>query len=299
MGDRDAFGNETGKSASPIPGAPPVGVPAWTPPPTAPAAPDAAQVTSDATGLSASPSATGLSSAPSYSPSPTQPASSGLPPVSLSSASANRAISGSRGRHPLTTLVSVIVALVIIGIPLKLALDTGKKALNSVTVPSFNTSTPTSPATPSGHTTSKPSGPPSGLSATSMVAALPVARMLTRLHGQGKLVQLRVSPQNIQASTVTKAGTLHHVFVDYQGNADTTIAPAGGFGQAGTIPLSAVDIHAPSVMLHHTGRHASGIGYLILERDPISGKLDWTAYYNNSVHHFQADAHGQHVQFIR
>jgi hypothetical protein len=295
MSDRDAFGNETGKGASPIPGAPPPGVPAWTPPP---APPDAADATSTATGLSASPSATGLSAAPSWTPPPTRAGASGLPPVSQSSASANRAISGSRGRHPITTLVSIVVALAIIGIPLKLALDTGKKAINSITVPGLSVSTPTSPSTPSGHAPSKPAGPPSGLSANSLVAALPVARMLTRLHGQGKLVELRVSPQNIQATTITKAGTMHDVYVDYQGNTNTTVAPSGGFGQAKTIPLADVDIHAPSAILHHTNRHASGINYLILDRDPISGKLAWLAFYKNSQHHFEADAHGHHVQFI-
>lgn len=284
MADRDAFGNEKGASASPIPGSPPAGAPSGLSPQPVPGA------------TVPGPTPSGLPSAPSLSAPTRATVPSGLPPVSISSASANRSMSGRRRSNPLGLLISLLVAAAIIGIPLKLALDTKSKVDKTI---SNAFSTPSQPTTP-GHspTPAEPSGPPTGLSAGSMVRPVPLARAVALLRGQGKLTQLRVAPENIQAQTMTPTGRIRDIYRPYTGGSTTTTTSSGGFGSQPSIPLSKIDVYAPTRLLHHTGRHSKSINYLVLRKDIITKRVQWLAHYKNSAHYFAADAHGRHIHLF-
>ncbi len=287
MAERDAFGNEIGSGSTPIPGSPPPGVPTWSPPPATPSpVPDSTESASTASGLSA---------APTFTAAPPRPGSSGLPPVSMSNRSASRSVGGGGGRG-ITTIVSVIVAIAIIGIPLKLALNTGKKAISSITnsLP-FNAPTP-STSSPTSHTPtpSAPSRPPVGIAAGSLARPTALAKFVKSMYGKGQLVHLRVAPENLVAQTMTSSRQIRNIYVDYNGTSSTDTTASGGFGQQPVIPLSKIDPLGPTRMLKHINRPTKGINYLVLDYD-FNNKLQWLAYYKNSQHFYSADVHGRHA----
>jgi hypothetical protein len=287
VADRDAFGNDPSGGAA-VPGGTPAGASGLTPEPIPGA-------------TIPIPAPAGLPTAPSLGASATTPPQSGLPPVTFAGASANRAMTGRRRSNPFGLLISLIVAAAIIGIPVKLALDAKSKSDHTTTNP---LSTPLAPSKGSSSSASpapapaKPSGPPTGVSTGSMVLAVPVAKAIVGLKGEGKVVEFRVSPANIQAQTLTTTGRERDIEDQYDGQVFTTITPSGGFGAQPSIPISKIDPTAPARILAHTHRHASGIDYLLLLKNPVTGTLQWEAFYTNSQHHFTADVHGHHVKFV-
>lgn len=288
MAERDAFGNEAGSgSSAPIPGPTPPGVPSWTPD---------GLPGDDAPKATAPPPAP----APTWTPPPAQPSGrSGLPPVQLTNVSAGRSVGGGRGRSPITTLVSLVVAAVIIGIPVLLAVKAGKKAENeinstfngAVNPPGSSTTTTSSSPAPNA-----PSTPPTGVATGSLVRPFALAKFVKNdLSGEGKLVHLQVAPDRINAQTHTSTGRIHIISLDYQGTKQVVKTPSGGFGTQDVIPLSKIDASAPQRMVKHIP-HTKNLNYLILGHD-FDGNLQWLAYYKNG-HYYAANAHGQGVHRI-
>ncbi len=240
---------------------------------------------------------------PPLAPTPAAPqfTPSNLPPVQLSSTTTGRAVGGGNGRSGMSVVAALIVAAVIIGVPVFLVARAGNNAVhdvnNALNQTPFN---PPAPSTSSNGSSSpsKPSQPPVGVASGSLMLPAAITSYVTHdLPGNGKLVSLRVAPDNLQAETRTASGGSHHIFVDYAGTKQIVKVGAGGFGSEPTIPLSKIDPNAPSRMVKHIPRHTKSVNYLVLDHD-FNGKLQWLAYYKNSNHFYSADAHGRHVHQV-
>jgi len=293
MAERDAFGNELGGGTpTPIPGPTPAGVPSWTPPPDLPGGDDTPAAV---TPPPPAPAAT-------WTPPPTTATPSNLPPVRLSNTAANRSVGGGRGRSGMSVVVALIIAAVIIGVPVLLIAKSSNDASNDIKNAFNSPSSPTPSSTTSSNgapTPQAPSTPPTGLATGSMMLPAALSKYIKDdLPGNGKLVMLRVAPENLQAETRTASGGTHHIYLDYAGtNQVVKLGNTGGFGTQKTIPLSKIDPQAPARMIKHVPRHTKSINYLVLDYD-FNGKLQWLAYYKNSNHFYSADAHGRHVHQV-
>ena len=137
--------------------------------------------------------------------------------------------------------------------------------------------------------------PPRGLSANSLLRPAAFGRAMKRLRtgGHGRLTNLRVAPDRIDATTVTKDGRLRLVQI-VPGGALNVLQTTGGFAGAQTMALKGIDAGAPNRLTRaaarRLGQPAGRVNYLVLSE--FAGARQWNVYFKGGQI-FSADARGR------
>jgi len=138
--------------------------------------------------------------------------------------------------------------------------------------------------------------PARGLSVTSLLRPAAFRKAMTRLRtgGYGRLMNLRVAPDRIDASMLTKDGRIRQVQIT-PGNAARILATSpSGFGGARTMTLKGIDTNAPSRLTRSAAgrleQPASRVDYLVLTE--FGGARQWNVYFKGGQI-FSADAAGR------
>ena len=165
----------------------------------------------------------------------------------------------------------------------------------------FETPDVQAPAVP-GTDEESPSGrqqatlPARGLSVTSLLRPAAFRKAMTRLRtgGHGRLMNLRVAPDRIDASMLTKDGRIRQVQIT-PGNATRVLATSpSGFAGARTMTLKGIDTSAPNRLTRSAAgrleQPASRVDYLVLSE--FGGARQWNAYFKGGQI-FSADAAGR------
>ena len=172
-------------------------------------------------------------------------------------------------------LIATIVVLAIFGL-----LIAGIAGLvSSVDIKTGGTSGGTITSAPE---TAKPA--PQGLAAGSLVRRGNLAAALKQIQtsGGGRLTQLRVAPERIDATLLTPAGRLRNVQIKPGGQMERFGPDSGpGFDQASTIPFSRLNPAAPQ-RLARAGAERIHVPVSTLQYavpTVFSGALTWAAYF--------------------
>ncbi len=165
----------------------------------------------------------------------------------------------------------------------------------------FNTPDVQVPAVP-GADESSPSGraqaalPARGLSVTSLLRPAAFGKAMTKLRngGYGRLTNLRVAPDRIDASMLTKDGRLRQVQVVPGGAVRVIGTSPTGFTGARTMTLQGINRNAPSRLTRSAAGRlklpASRVDYLVLSE--FGGARQWNVYFKGGQI-FSADSRGQ------
>ena len=157
------------------------------------------------------------------------------------------------------------------------------------------------PAVP-GSDEQRPSGraqatlPARGLSVTSLLRPAAFGKAMNRLRtgGYGRLTNLRVAPDRIDASMLTKDGRLRQVQVVPGGAVRVLGTSPPGFAGAKTMALKGINRNAPSRLTRSAAgrlkQPASRIDYLVLSE--FLGSRQWNVYFKGGQI-FSADARGR------
>ena len=157
------------------------------------------------------------------------------------------------------------------------------------------------PAVP-GSDESSPSGRPQatlparGLSVTSLLRPAAFGKAMTRLRtgGYGRLTHLRVAPDRIDASMLTKDGRLRQVQIVPGGAARVIATSPSGFAGAPTMAMKGIDTSAPYRLTRSAAgrleQPASRVNYLVLSE--FAGARQWNVYFTGGQI-FSADARGR------
>jgi len=136
---------------------------------------------------------------------------------------------------------------------------------------------------------------PRGLSAGSLLRPAAFGRALTRLRtgGHGRVTNLRVAPDRIDVTTVTKDGRLRLLQI-VPGGALNVLQTTGGFAGAQTMTLKGVVASGPSRLTRSAAERlrqpASRVSYLVLS--DFAGTRQWNIYFKGGQI-FSADARGR------
>ena len=138
--------------------------------------------------------------------------------------------------------------------------------------------------------------PARGLSVTSLLRPAAFGKAMTRLRtgGYGRLTHLRVAPDRIDATMVTKDGRLRQVQVVPGGAVRVIGTSPAGFTGARTMTLKGIVAAAPSRLTRSAAgrlkQPASRVDYLVLSE--FAGARQWNAYFKGGET-FSADARGR------
>ena len=137
---------------------------------------------------------------------------------------------------------------------------------------------------------------PTGLGAESLLRAEALRRSLTQLRGEriGRIQSLRIAPERIDATLLTRRGSLVSVQIRPGGGLRRLAESGSGFGAVGTIPYAAIVADAPQRLVRaaaeRLGRPVSRIDYVLPTY--TSGVLTWGAYFKGGAI-FLADERGK------
>jgi hypothetical protein len=138
--------------------------------------------------------------------------------------------------------------------------------------------------------------PARGLSVTSLLRPASFGKAVTKLRtgGYGRLTNLRVAPDRIDASMLTKGGRLRQVQIVPGGAARVLATSPSGFAGAPTMTMKGIDRGAPNRLTRSAaerlGVPASRVDYLVLT--DFAGTRQWNVYFKGGQI-FSADAHGR------
>jgi hypothetical protein len=202
-----------------------------------------------------------------------------------------------RGGYGWVRFIVPVAILGAIGIGVGTSVTGVKHAIDGVSIPNITfpaISVPTIPSVaPSTPTPAKPTAPPVGLGAGSLLRPAGLRAAVARLRPLGRLNDLRVAPDRINAQLVH--GTALRIT---QFGSDGTITrndvPTAGAALS-TFPWARVNALAPSRMIRSAGRPASTVDYLVLI--DFAGKPSWNLYFKDNTH-YSAGADGRHAQRI-
>ena len=136
---------------------------------------------------------------------------------------------------------------------------------------------------------------PVGLQKGSMIRADAFRRALADLRGRelGRVQTLRLAPERIDASLLTRRTTLVNVQLRHDGSFQRFSESGPGFGQVDTIAFARLDPSAPQRLVRAAAerlhRSAARIDYLV--PSITLGKVTWGAYFKGGEI-FLADARG-------
>jgi hypothetical protein len=133
----------------------------------------------------------------------------------------------------------------------------------------------------------QPKDAPKGLAGESLVRRENLARVLRTLSAseQGRLTNLRVAPERIDAQLVTSEGRIRHIQVKPGGKPERFGPDSGpGFDSVGTIPFSRLDPNAPT-RLARRGAEEVGVPITDLQYvvpQTIGKDVRWVVYFTRS-----------------
>ena len=142
----------------------------------------------------------------------------------------------------------------------------------------------------------RPERTPRGLSAGSLLRPAAFARALNRLRtgGYGRLANLRVAPERIDATLVTKGGRLRQVQIVPGGAVRVLGTTPAGFAGTPTMTLKGIVASAPNRLTRAAAgrlrQPASRVNYLVLSE--FAGARQWNVYFKGGQI-FSADARGR------
>jgi len=157
------------------------------------------------------------------------------------------------------------------------------------------------PAVPGSEERGSPGGrqpalPARGLSVNSLLRPAAFGKAITRLRtgGYGRLTNLRVAPDRIDASLLTRDGRLRQVQI-VPGGAVRVIGTSGaGFAGARTMTLKGIFAGAPNRLTRSAAgrleQPASRVNYLVLSE--FGGARTWNVYFKGGQI-FSADPRGR------
>jgi hypothetical protein len=200
----------------------------------------------------------------------------------------------------ISRLVTVVVFLAIfggIGAAVWSAVSIPRFTTPQVNLPGITTPTPTPGKQP--ETPVKPTQPPTGLGARSLLRADAFGASLVKIREQGGRVQtMRVDPTRISANVIGSDNTLKIVSVTWEG-ALQTIKTSSRLTGVSTVSLNAVNSKAPSRALARSakllGRPASAFNYMVLLN--LAGSAKWVVYFKDGKY-VQASLDGRSVQRV-
>ena len=138
--------------------------------------------------------------------------------------------------------------------------------------------------------------PGRGLSITSLLRPAAFGKAMTRLRtgGYGRLTNLRVAPERIDASMLTKDGRLRQVQVAPGGAVRVIATSPSGFAGARTMTMQGIERNAPSRLTRSAAgrlkQPAGRVDYLVLSE--FAGTRQWNVYFKGGQI-FSADSHGR------
>lgn len=141
----------------------------------------------------------------------------------------------------------------------------------------------------------RPERVPRGLGAGSLLRPFAFRRAMSRLRagGHGRLLNLRVAPDRIDATTVTKGGRLRLLQI-VPGGALNVLQTTNGFAGAQTMTLKGIDAGAPNRLTRAAAERLrqppSRVNYLVLSE--FAGTRQWNVYFKGGQI-FSADARGR------
>jgi len=275
----DAFGREIGEdslagwrsgaSAQPAPEPVPVPESGLEPAPRAPEWEDAAPAPRPALATAGSVTAGD----------PLGTASAGTPPARPSVSLPRR-----RRRSGVRWLVALVVLFVAVRLVMGVAGEV-RDTVRDIEIPSVAIPTPEAPEVA-----------PTGLGAGSLLRPAAFERALSDLRGRriGRIQNLRLAPERIDVSLLTRRGTLVTAQIRAGGELRRFGESGAGFGAIGTIPYTRIDTGAPRRLVRaaaeRLGRPATRIDYLVATY--TSGEVSWGAYFKGGAI-FLGDARGR------
>jgi hypothetical protein len=147
----------------------------------------------------------------------------------------------------------------------------------------------------------QPAEPPTGLDAGSLLRPAAFERALAQIRrrGGGKLENLRVAPERIDATLITRRGTLVNVQVSATDGYRRFSESGPGFSASDTIPFGRLDARIPQKLTRaaaeRLGSPPGRINYLVPSLS--DGKIVWGAYFKTGAI-FIADARGKIIRRI-
>jgi hypothetical protein len=167
-----------------------------------------------------------------------------------------------------------------------------KTAKHTLSIPQFTVPNITLPQiTPPSATSSKPATLPTGLARGSLLRPAAMRTAVARLNQLGRLNDLRVAPDRINAQLV-RGATLRITQVSSDGTVTRNDVDGAG-ASLSTFPWSYVNALAPTRMVRATGRRPSTVDYLVLIE--FAGRPSWNLYFKDGTH-YSAGADGRHPQ---
>jgi hypothetical protein len=149
------------------------------------------------------------------------------------------------------------------------------------------------PATPA---RSAPPAIPRGVGRGSLLRPFAFGAAIKRLRngGYGRLTNLRVAPERIDAALLTKGGALRHVQIVPGGDLRQLGSATSGFSGVPTMSLAGIDAGAPQRLTRSAaerlGVGPSRVNYLVYTQ--FAGTAQWNVYFT-AGQIFSADAHGR------
>jgi len=128
---------------------------------------------------------------------------------------------------------------------------------------------------------------PTGLGPRSLLRPAAFERALAQLRSReiGRIQNLRVAPERIDASLLTPRGTLVNVQLRPGGEFQRFSESGSGFGGIDTIPFGRIDPAVPQRLVRaaaeRLGRPVSRIDYLVPSK--TSGEITWGAYFKGGA----------------
>jgi len=206
---------------------------------------------------------------------------------------------GLRAGRMVRILVIVVVVFAVLGGIISTLVDEGvdraDRFLRDLETPDVQApAVPGADETPSGRR--QPALTASGLSVNSLLRPAAFRRAMTRLRtgGYGRLTNLRVAPDRIDASMLTKDGRLRQVQIVPGGAARVLVTSPGGFAGARTMTMKGIDTSAPNRLTRSAAGRlkapASRVDYLVLSE--FAGSRVWNIYFEGGAI-FSADSSGR------
>ena len=143
--------------------------------------------------------------------------------------------------------------------------------------------------------------PARGLTVTSLLRPAAFGRAMTRLRTgrYGRLANLRVAPDRIDATMVTQGGRLRLLQIVPGGTVRVLQTTPGGFTGAPTMSLKGIDPGAPNRLTRSAaerlGSPPSRVDYLVLTE--FGGERQWNAYFKGGQI-FSADVRGRIIRRV-
>lgn len=141
-----------------------------------------------------------------------------------------------------------------------------------------------------------PAGPPVGLGRGSLLRPYAFGAALRKLRngGFGRLTNLRVAPERIDATLLTKAGALRHLQIVPGGAVRQFGTGSTGFSGVPTMSLQGISAAAPQRLTRAAAERAgiqpSRVNYLVYTQ--FAGTTQWNVYFKGGQI-FSADASGR------